>query len=461
MSLKIPTLEEQARLRTAYLQSVINLDNKYGKPIADIIHYENQQKRFPNAMELGMSGTVPTYQGLMVSQESERMHEFGKNSLFDKLLGFADVDNANKILALLEGQLNRAQLKWLNDHFAKINKLVRENMPKNVRHDVLTDYIIGEVVKNVPNAPAVAQAPAPAPAPAQAPAPDPPATPVPPRNPPPPTVSPQRPGRKNAPQNPPSAAPSSSSNERQINSSSDLRVDDEELNARIDKYLDDGLIVFYNETSDEFRVVDPNVVNSNHASKNKKLTDMMKKIRGLAGKGLKKPKQPKKDRKQYIKFVMRGSGALEVNLDDGSRYTKDEYVRLNKFMLNKTKLLDDNEVVLKYIKNRDISCYFPKTKVSDQVKDMISDIADDKFHQQKYDELTDAERRIVLRFCDACHIDIGKTSDEDLQKTFEILKGEFEAGNTNAIQQMKYIISDMINSRQINMKAGLKLLSDL
>lgn len=71
-------------------------------------------------------------------------------------------------------------------------------------------------------------------------------------------------------------------------------------------------------------------------------------------------------------------------------------------------------------------------KLSSEAKSMIEDILDGKFNQRLFDKMKElSDRRLIVSFVNSLDlpVDIADHDGEDFDKTFEILKGEFIAGN--------------------------------
>ncbi len=90
---------------------------------------------------------------------------------------------------------------------------------------------------------------------------------------------------------------------------------------------------------------------------------------------------------------------------------------------------------------------------------MIEDITCDKFVRSKFDLLSKMEQKKFLLFCDACHINVGISSEEQFIQGCDILLGEHRSGNTNAIGQLKEMIKNAIVDRQLSAKKGFEILN--
>jgi len=179
------------------------------------------------------------------------------------------------------------------------------------------------------------------------------------------------------------------------------------------------------------------------------------------GKGIKnhtKVRAKTTDFKRNIRFLI-GSGMTPEPLKEGELYrTKcNNFVRINKMMLD-TDALNNNQLVLKYVSNRNICPSCPRKKINDAVKEIIFDIVGDNFYMEKYQQLNTTDKQTILSFAETCHCDIGITSSAILEEQMKILVGEYDAGNSNAIEQLHSLISNSILSKQISTKTGLDML---
>ena len=169
------------------------------------------------------------------------------------------------------------------------------------------------------------------------------------------------------------------------------------------------------------------------------------------GTGLKK-----KVFKKNITFKeLRGTGSCEMETE-----SKKEYCRLNKFMVS----LHDLKMgllKLKYVSSENIAPTCPITKVSPAVSDIIIGLCKDEFHKTAFDALPSSEKRIIMKFCDTCHIDINECDADDIKLTYDVLMGEHRSGNSTALGRLKLFLSEAISEHRMPLKKGLKLLSEI
>ena len=86
--------------------------------------------------------------------------------------------------------------------------------------------------------------------------------------------------------------------------------------------------------------------------------------------------------------------------------------------------------------------------ISNDAKEVISDILKNNFDKRLFNKLQTTDKRLVKRFVNATKLDIDITDDldKDFQHQYEILKGEFISGSTSPLlinELKKYIIQGM------------------
>ena len=77
---------------------------------------------------------------------------------------------------------------------------------------------------------------------------------------------------------------------------------------------------------------------------------------------------------------------------------------------------------------------------------------------EKYQKLNTTDKQTVLNFAETCHCDIGISNSAVLEEQMKILVGEYDAGNSKALEQLHTLISNSILSKQISTKIGLEML---
>ena len=139
-----------------------------------------------------------------------------------------------------------------------------------------------------------------------------------------------------------------------------------------------------------------------------------------------------------------------------------QWMRLNRYMVDVGKLRTDRVLLLKYCTTRQISHKIKKQMVSVGVQRIILDlIVDDKFERVSFDALSESDKQIVKAFCDASHIDIGVEDIEDLNEKYQILLGQYRAGNEGSKVVLKRFIEKQISLHQVKFKDGFKMLDEI
>ena len=130
--------------------------------------------------------------------------------------------------------------------------------------------------------------------------------------------------------------------------------------------------------------------------------------------------------------------------------------------LNKLK---NNILTVRYLKTGGFVPTVKSQHISNDVKSVIEDIINDKFEKRLYEKLQPDEKRLVKRLVGALKIDIDVNTKEDdeYRKQFEIVLGEFQAGNTSpAIKnKLKQYVAESMQSGMITRREAWQLLYEL
>jgi len=110
--------------------------------------------------------------------------------------------------------------------------------------------------------------------------------------------------------------------------------------------------------------------------------------------------------------------------------------------------LKDNILTIKYCKT---NAYVPTVKaqhISNDVKEVITDLISDKFDNRLFEKLPEGDRRLVKRVIKAfsLNIDIKDVTEEEYKKQFNVILGQFQAGNNSPLIKNKlkqYVIESM------------------
>jgi hypothetical protein len=169
-----------------------------------------------------------------------------------------------------------------------------------------------------------------------------------------------------------------------------------------------------------------------------------------------------------------GSGLRKRRKIVGRGYSDDEDKPVRKNTIPK-KVINGKFIDLNKLKNNILTVRYLKTggfvptvksqHISNDVKSVIEDIINDKFEKRLYEKLQPDEKRLVKRLVGALKIDIDVNTKEDdeYRKQFEIVLGEFQAGNTSpAIKnKLKQYVAESMQSGMITRREAWQLLYEL
>ena len=172
------------------------------------------------------------------------------------------------------------------------------------------------------------------------------------------------------------------------------------------------------------------------------------------GKGFKKQKKLRNN----IRFMSGTGGAYE----EGS---KAELMPIGgKYCVN-MKLLAKNILSIKYQTN---NCHIPefskRTNISDGLRDTIMElIVDEKFDKNgSYKKLDENDKLTFQTFVDVLHINVGLSdSKESIKKRFQILLGEFNAGNESVKKDLQNVIQKCVQRKLFSANSAFEILQQL
>jgi len=147
------------------------------------------------------------------------------------------------------------------------------------------------------------------------------------------------------------------------------------------------------------------------------------------GKGLPstmgRKKKSEEETYRYKRRLIRGGGADEI------KDSKTHLRGFGKYVMDMNKF-KNGILHIKYTLHNTTHPSIGVQKLSSEAKNMIQDCLDGKFNQRLFDKMTEpSDKRLVIKFVTTMGlpIDIVDNEAEDFDKNFEILKGEFTAGN--------------------------------
>jgi hypothetical protein len=109
--------------------------------------------------------------------------------------------------------------------------------------------------------------------------------------------------------------------------------------------------------------------------------------------------------------------------------------------LNKLK---NNIITIRYCSTHALIPTVKVQSISKGVKEVVEDIMNEKFDKRLFEKLDSNEKRLIKRIVTALNVDVDlhDNSDEEFMKQFQVVLGQFRAGNNNiAIKRklMEYI----------------------
>ena len=420
-----PSLDELTQRRISNLKLQISLNAKRSDKVASIYDYEQRIKQQVNAT---VTGEIPTYESLYVTQQSEEQKQYEKSvNLINLLRQIADPENAEAIYRKLNAELTDAEMQTVQEQWTGILKQIKKTFTKGVSVTAIVNFIVDYLKNQKVLQPAVEN-----------------------------NVfitkpQPETPNKRGA-----------KKRYRKEREREQIKTEavDKEIQSPPTKILKDNVNTpptASSSSSSSSSLSKKKKANSS-LGPSKPITEYFGNDNSRSGVGLK--------RKTKIRFVMRGTGAsgeVEESVRIQRGFTRDEYKPLNKFIINYDKLYNENLIVLKYASNLNICEKFRKTKVSNAVRDILLQIIDGQFSKATYSNLSADDKNLVRGFCDSAHVNIHEYSIDNFQKNYDILIGEFNSGNKNPRikKQIIGLISQGIAEKRIKTKDGLEIISSI
>ena len=127
--------------------------------------------------------------------------------------------------------------------------------------------------------------------------------------------------------------------------------------------------------------------------------------------------------------------------------------------------MKDNILTIKYSKT---NAYVPTVKaqhISNDVKEVITDLISDKFDNRLFEKLPEGDRRLVKRVIKAFSLDVGlkDNTEEEYRRQFEVVLGEFQAGNNSPLikNKLKQFVIESLESGFITRRQSWQILFEL
>lgn len=184
-------------------------------------------------------------------------------------------------------------------------------------------------------------------------------------------------------------------------------------------------------------------------------------ITGIGFKKVKKPKRPYKTRYRHIV----GGGAQQNASNVTKNLQKYNYFKNDLYLIDLDKL-NRNIINVKYEKNSKVVEALRNKNISKDCADCIRNIIDDKFNNKEYMLLSPNEKSIVkilIKRCKFVNAKINDPEDDAFQKRFEILRGEYLAGQDNpqVLKELRQYVLIAQQEGQISKKEATELLLQL
>ena len=165
-------------------------------------------------------------------------------------------------------------------------------------------------------------------------------------------------------------------------------------------------------------------------------------------------------KKRRRRIVGCGMGVNEYNKSKETVMKKiinGKYIDLNK--------LKNNIICIRYCKTRALIPSVKVQHINNDVKEIIDDIINDKFEKRLYEKLDVNDKRLIKRIVDALKLDLDlkDKTDEEYQRQFEIVLGEYRAGSTSPLikHKLKQYIMESLESGMIPRRQAFSLLFEL
>jgi hypothetical protein len=139
--------------------------------------------------------------------------------------------------------------------------------------------------------------------------------------------------------------------------------------------------------------------------------------------------------------TMKGSGLNKKKKGKGVIYGRGSSIKsqqnrhyLGMYYLEKKKL-NENILSVKYSKTDSPIQKLRSQKISNELKEIINDVITNKFNKRLYDGLNETDKRLFNRLIDTVKltdsIPIDNSLDDNFQKNYQVLLGEFQSGNNS------------------------------
>lgn len=126
--------------------------------------------------------------------------------------------------------------------------------------------------------------------------------------------------------------------------------------------------------------------------------------------------------------------------------------------------LKNNILQIKYASTGNYSNKIGKTKkLNPNIAKLIMYLVDDYFDINLFNSISQADKYEFITFCNNAHINLELPDDRQFKKEFEILIGEYDAGNNNPKLKTSIIkkVNDAIKLIYISKTERLKIINEI
>jgi hypothetical protein len=110
--------------------------------------------------------------------------------------------------------------------------------------------------------------------------------------------------------------------------------------------------------------------------------------------------------------------------------------------------LKNNELAIKYTKSKKIVTQIPLQHISDELKDIVMDVIEDKYNEKLFKQLKTTDKRLFRRVIKLLglekkiHLPAEDDEESAFQQRYEVLLGECSSGNSNkeVKQELKHYV---------------------
>ena len=165
---------------------------------------------------------------------------------------------------------------------------------------------------------------------------------------------------------------------------------------------------------------------------------------------------------------IKGKGLFGVDSIDRRTQKAKHYYPLGRRIINKSRLIGDNIVMLKQASGNGISNYSTHS-VSPKLAKVLVKMTDNSFPTfDEVAELEDMDKKHLFKLCKECHllnkVNLPKMTDYEKElHNFYVMLGELTAGNSNKgmMKEFKHLLLKFIHEKIIPRREGMEILEEI